>query len=153
MRLPGVIPANTVIKAPAGHIDLFSTILDYCGQAASPSEGRSLRPLIEGKEETQERFAVSEWASQGVPGYMLYDGRWKFMYGRSAAAPSLDALYDLQNDPSELNNLIGRNARAEQHRTEVVRMKGLLVEWLTRVQSPNLESVKARPLFATSARR
>jgi hypothetical protein len=71
----------------------------------------------------------------------------------SAAAPSLDALYDLQDDPSELNNLIGRNPQAEQYRTEVVRMKGLLVEWLTRVKSPNLESVKARPLFAAWARR
>jgi arylsulfatase A-like enzyme len=153
MRLPGVIPANTVIQAPAGHIDLFATVLDYCGQAASPSEGRSLRPLIEGKEKTQERFAVSEWASQAVPGYMVCDGRWKFMYGRSAAAPSLDALYDLQNDPKELNNLIGRNPQAEEYRTEVAHMKGLLVEWLTRVKSPNLESVKARPLLATPARR
>ena len=153
MRLPGVIPSNTVIKAPTGHIDLFATILDYCGQAASPSEGQSLRPLIEGNEKTRERLAVSEWASQGVPGYMVCDGRWKFMYGRSVDAPSLDALYDLQNDPSELNNLIGRNPRAEQYRAEVVRMKGLLVEWLTRVKSPNLESVKARPLLATPARR
>jgi arylsulfatase A-like enzyme len=148
LRLPGVIPANTVIRVPAGHIDLFSTILDYCGQAASPSEGQSLRPLIEGHEKTQERFAVSEWANQGVPGYMVCDGRWKFMYGRSAAAPSLDALYDLQNDPNELNNLIGRNPQADTYRAEVERMKGLLVEWLTRVKSPNLESVKARPLFA-----
>jgi arylsulfatase A-like enzyme len=153
MRLPGVIPADTVIKAPAGQIDLFATVLDYCGQTASPSEGRSLRSLAEGKENTRDRFAVSEWASEGVPGYMVCDGRWKFLCGRSATAVSLDALYDLQNDPHELNNLIGRNPRAEQYRTEVVRMKGLLVEWLTRVQSPNLESVKARPLFATSARR
>ena len=120
---------------------------------AGPSEGRSLRSLVEGKENTRDRFAVSEWASEGVPGYMVCDGRWKFLCGRSATAVSLDALYDLQNDPHELNNLIGRNPRAEQYRTEVVRMKGLLVEWLTRVQSPNLESVKARPLFATSARR
>ena len=152
MRLPGVIPANVVIKAPVGHIDLFATILDYCGQAASPSEGRSLRPLIEGNERNREGFAVSEWANQSVPGYMVYDGRWKLMYGRSADAPSLDALYDLQNDPSELNNLIGRNPQAQQYRAEVVRMKQLLVEWLTRVKSPNLESVKARPLLATPAR-
>jgi len=153
MRLPGVIPASTVVQAPAAHIDLFATILDYCGQPASPSEGRSLRPLIDGNEKPQERFAVSEWAAQGVPGYMVYDGRWKLMVGRSATAPSLDALYDLQNDPNELNNLIGRNPRAEQYRSEAGRMKGLLVEWLTRVKSPNLESVKARPLFTAQARR
>jgi hypothetical protein len=59
----------------------------------------------------------------------------------------------LQNDPHELNNLIGRNPRAEQYRPQVARMKKLLVEWLTRVKSPDLESVKARPLLATPARR
>jgi len=108
--------------------------------------------LIDANEKPQEPFAVSEWAAQGVPGYMVYDGRWKFMVGRTATAPSLDALYDLQNDPNELNNLIGQNPRAKQYRSEIVRMKGLLVEWLTRVKSPNLESVKARPLFAAQAR-
>ena len=34
MRLPGVIPANTVIQTPTSQIDLFATILDYCGQSS-----------------------------------------------------------------------------------------------------------------------
>ena len=66
----------------------------------------------------------------------------------SANAPSLDALYDLQTDPQELTNLIGNNPDKEKHRAEAERMKGLLIEWLTRVKSPHLESVRQRPLFA-----
>ncbi|MEI7729164.1 MAG: sulfatase-like hydrolase/transferase [Verrucomicrobiota bacterium] len=150
LRLPGVIPASTVVPAPASQLDLFATILDYCGQPGHASEGRSLRPLVEGKESGQGRVAVSEWPSQAVPGFMLFDGRWKLMFGRSTAAPSLDALYDLKTDPHELNNLIGRNPDKEQYRAEAGRMKGLLIEWLTRVKSPHLDAVRNRPLLAAS---
>lgn len=148
MRLPGAIKPGTVIKAPASHIDLFPTILDYCGKAGNASEGRSLRPLIDGIDPGTNRVAVSEWPATRVPGFMICDGRWKLLYGRTANAPSLDALYDLQTDPQELNNLIGKNPQREQSRTEVTRMKGLLVEWLIRVKSPHLESVRARPILA-----
>jgi len=148
MRLPGAIKPGTVIKAPASHIDLFPTILDYCGKTGNESEGRSLRPLIDGIDPRTNRVAVSEWPASRIPGFMICDGRWKLLYGRAANAPSLDALYDLQTDPQELNNLIGKNPQREQSRTEVTRMKGLLVEWLIRVKSPHLESVRARPIFA-----
>jgi arylsulfatase A-like enzyme len=148
MRLPGAIKPGTVIKAPASHIDLFPTILDYCGKTGNESEGRSLRTLIDGIDPGTNRVAVSEWPATRIPGFMICDGRWKLLYGRAANAPSLDALYDLQTDPQELNNLIGKNPQREQSRTEVTRMKGLLVEWLIRVKSPHLESVRARPIFA-----
>ena len=147
LRLPGVIPAGTVIQTPSSHLDLFPTILDYCGQPGHASEGNSLRPLIEGKESGKGRVVVSEWNSQTFPGFMIFDGRWKFLCGQAAGASSLDALYDLKNDPHELNNLIGRNPAREKHRAEATRMRGLLVEWLTRVKSPHLGTVKARPLF------
>lgn len=151
LRLPGAIKPGTVIKAPASHIDLFPTILDYCGKTGNESEGRSLRPLIDGIDPGTNRVAVSEWPATRVPGFMICDGRWKLLYGRAANAPSLDALYDLQTDPQELNNLIGKNPQREQSRIEVTRMKGLLVEWLIRVKSPHLESVRARPIFADAS--
>jgi arylsulfatase A-like enzyme len=148
MRLPGVIPAGTVVQTPSSHLDLFPTILDYCGQPGHASEGDSLRPFIEGRESGVGRVVVSEWNSLTVPGFMIFDGRWKFMCGRTADAPSLDALYDLKTDPYELNNLIGRNPGRNKFRAEVERMKSLLVEWLDRVKSSHLDSVRQRPLFA-----
>ena len=147
LRFPGVIPPGKVMQTPSSHLDLFPTILDYCGQPGHASEGNSLRPFIEGKESGAGRVVVSEWNSKAVPGFMIFDGRWKFMCGRAADAPSPDALYDLKNDPQELNNLIGRNPDREKHRADATRMKGLLVEWLVRAKSPHLETVKARPLF------
>ncbi len=147
MRLPGVIPAKTVVNAPAAQLDLFGTILDYLNQSAHPNEGHSLRPLIEGRETGAGRVAISEWPAAQVPGFMVTDGRWKFLFGRNATNKSLDALYDLQTDPHELNNLIGRNPDREKSRNEALRMKGLLVDWLTQVKSPLLETVKARPVM------
>jgi arylsulfatase A-like enzyme len=143
MRLPGVIPTNTVVAAPASHLDLFPTILDYLGQKAPPVPGKSLRPLIEGKDSGAGRVAVSEWNAKNVPGYMIFDGRWKYMCGRTADAPSLDALYDLKNDPYELDNLIGRNP---EYQAQTKRMRALLVEWLRAAKSPLADSVKARPM-------
>jgi arylsulfatase A-like enzyme len=147
MRLPGVIPPNTVIQTPASQIDLFASILDYCGQPHHDTQGQSLRPLIEGKENGQERVAVSEWPSDNVPAFMVTDGRWKLLYGRTPAASSLDALYDLRADPQETANLIGRNPNRQEHRDAAQRMKDLLVNWLKRVHSPWVESVEARPIL------
>lgn len=79
---------------------------------------------------------------------MIFDGRWKLMFGQTSDASSLDALYDLKSDPEEVNNLIGKNPEREKYRAEAERMKGLLVEWLARVQSPSLEGVKARPVMS-----
>ena len=144
LRLPGVIKPGTVVTAPVSHLDCYATILDYLGVSGPASEGRSLRPLIEVKEDGKERIAVSEWASDNVPGFMVCDGRWKLMFGRTAASRSLDALYDLETDPQELNNLLGANPKREKFRGEAERMKKLLVGWLERIKSPCLADVKAR---------
>lgn len=96
------------------------------------------------------RIAVSEWNSTHWPGFMVFDGRWKFLFGQSASAPSLDALYDLQHDPNEITNLIGRNPDGAQSRAEAERMKRLLVAWLARVKSPYWEAVTARPAIGAA---
>jgi arylsulfatase A-like enzyme len=145
MRLPGAIPAGTVVAAPVSHLDLYATILDYCGMTAPQSEGSSLRGLIDGKDGGAGRFVVSEWPALRVPGFMLFDGRWKLLFGRSADARSLDALYDLQSDPQEIDNLLGGNPNREKYRGQAERLKGLLVAWLERVKSPRREGVEARP--------
>jgi len=46
-----------------------------------------------------------------------------------------------------LNNLIGHNPDRRKSRAEAERMKGLLMQWLDRVQSPHLAAVKSRPVF------
>jgi arylsulfatase A-like enzyme len=135
-----------VVKAPVSHLDLFATILDYCGITAPESEGESLRALVDGTSDGAGRFVVSEWQSTAFPGFMVFDGRWKLLFGRAENARSLDALYDLNNDPNELHNLLADKLDWEQHRRQAERLKRLLVSWLQRVRSPHLDSVEARAI-------
>jgi arylsulfatase A-like enzyme len=144
MRLPGAIPAQTVVDEPVSHLDLFATILDYCRIDAPESESPSLRSLIDGKSEGAGRFVVSEWPGKAVPGFMVFDGRWKLLFGSSAEARSLDALYDLKSDPHEVRNLLADDGAFAENRADAERLKGLLVGWLERVGSPHRESVKGR---------
>ena len=144
MRLPGVIPPGTVVKAPVTQMDLFSTLLDYCGVPGQESEGGDLRPLIEGKDSGAGRIAVSEWNATALPGFMVFDGRYKLMFGRGINAHSVDALYDLQDDPDEMRNLLATDF--ERVRPEAERLKTLLVAWLQKTNSPFLDGVKARPV-------
>jgi arylsulfatase A-like enzyme len=146
MRLPGVIPAGKVVDAPVAQIDLFSTILDYCGLAGHESEGATLRPLIEGKDDPSHRIVISEWGGTAVPGYMVFDGRWKLMFGRGRTARARDGLFDLQNDPNEIKNLLADEAGRTANLEVAERLKQSLVNWLERVKSPELEEVRARPL-------
>jgi arylsulfatase A-like enzyme len=144
MRLPGVIKPGAVVEAPAAQLDLFSTILDYCGQGGHESEGASLRPLIEGKGDAT-RVIVSEWNSKALPGYMVCDGRWKLMFGRGLTARSRDGLFDLQTDPQEVKNLLAKPEDRAANLETAERLKGELVKWLEHIHSANVDDVKKRP--------
>ena len=67
MRLPGVIPAGKKIETTFSSIDLAPTLRDYTGVADAPTaypvQGRTFRPLLEGREKddaTNIGFAVSQ---------------------------------------------------------------------------------------------
>ena len=79
MRLPGVIPAGTVVRTPASQLDMFATILEYLNQPAHPSAGQSLRPCIEGTADG--KFEAYDAAS----GQLLWSAR---VGGAIRAAPS-----------------------------------------------------------------
>ena len=145
MRLPGRIKAGTVVDAPVAQMDLFSTILDYCGIAGQKSEGDSLRPWIEGRGKTG-RVIVSEWNGTAVPGYMVTDGRWKLMFGRGLAARARDALFDLETDPLEMKNLLAVEADRTANQVQAERLKQSLLDWLTRNNSTHVEEVRARSI-------
>jgi hypothetical protein len=65
-------------------------------------------------------------------------------------AHSIDALYDLQEDPNELHNLLAGKDAFAQSRAKAERLKQLLVDWLERTKSPRLPEVKARILKPAS---
>lgn len=140
MRLPGVIPAGTVVTEPVSQRDFFATFLDYLNVPDPGSEGYSLRGLIEGNGWDGGDFVVAEWPHSNVPGFMVRTKRWKLMFGIEADASSVDALYDLENDSLEMDNVIGRYCE------KAGQLKDCLVSWLEAVKSPYLDGVKARSI-------
>ena len=146
IRFPGRIKSGTKVDAPVSHIDLYATIQDYLGVSKSESDGASLRRYMENPAAARTAFAVSEWNWRGPvqPNLMVRTRRWKYFIPNTADSKVMNVLYDLKEDPYEMNNLLGNNPKAAKNRKQAEFMKGLLVQWLEKTGSPHLAEVKQR---------
>ncbi|VGO23546.1 sulfatase-like hydrolase/transferase [Pontiella sulfatireligans] len=146
IRFPGRIKAGTKVDAPVSQIDLYATIQDYLGIEKTASDGESLRRYIEGTSNEKDACAVAEWNWRGPvqPNLMVRTRQWKYFIPNTADSKVMNVLYDLKNDPLEMNNLLGNNPKAEKNRKQAEFMKGLLVQWLEKTDSPHLAGVKKR---------
>lgn len=106
-------------------IDITPTILDVLGIEFSEGlEGRSLLPLIKGDPQEQE-FVYCETPRgkptrnreviQGIKGkqFAVRSKKWKLIRTPKTTGVHYE-LYDLEQDPKELHNLIGQNIPAEK---------------------------------------
>jgi choline-sulfatase len=96
-------------------LDLLPTFRDLAheGQpppAVGPVHGHSLVGLLQGTAEP-ERCVVSEYSSEGVmaPSRMVRMGPWKYIFTHGLAP----LLFNLENDPDELNNLAGQTTHTQ----------------------------------------
>ena len=116
LRVPLIIydPRNTkpaVVENLALNIDIAPTIMDYAGvPIPDVVQGSSLRPLTLGNAKGWRQEFVCEHLyelpyipkSEGIRGE-----RWK--YFRYLDHPDAEELYDLVNDPMEINNLASQS--------------------------------------------
>ncbi|NLR94365.1 sulfatase-like hydrolase/transferase [Flammeovirga sp. SR4] len=144
MWYPGKIQP-TQVTSPVSLIDIYPTIMEYLNVNGGKRDGQSLKTLIEGNDDR--RFTVTEWDYNGPkqPNYMVVtnDG-WKLLTSYAAKKPELDVLFNLNDDPHEMNNLIGKNPEAYKYKEKVEELKGYLIEWLTNSNSKRVELIKNR---------
>lgn len=130
IRYPdGIRPC--VVEDKVSTIDLFQTILDYAGICVKERDGRSLRPLIEGMDSRD--FVVTEWLYNGKrqPSHMIVKDNWKLFFNYSNDSSVQPVLFNLEKDPYEMHNLIGRSSPyREKWLSKAEDLKEIMLEWL-----------------------
>ncbi|UGQ09839.1 sulfatase-like hydrolase/transferase [Yinghuangia sp. ASG 101] len=141
-----------VIRHPVGTVDLVPTLLDAAGLPVPEGvHGRSFLPLVGGGVDPGRPESVFVQVSESEVGRAVRTSRWKY----AVTAPGADgwttpssahyvesALYDLDNDPYELDNLVGLTS----HREIADTLRGELLAWLARVgeEEPAIEAAPER---------
>lgn len=107
------------------HVDLFPTLSDLCG-VGLPQEldGRSLRPLLEGRQLVEEpAYMEATGVTGGSPILGVRTSQWKYLKG-ARAEPQLFGLADVVG-PDEKTNLIQQEPEiAEQLAAELAALLG-----------------------------
>ncbi len=148
IRLPGEIDSNTTVNGYVSLVDLFATIMDYLKIKKHKSDGQSLRGLIEGTDSEHGNYVVTEWDYRGdvSPNYMIVKDGWKMIIPYSTSSKVINAMYDLNNDPYEMNNLIGKNPNSHRYAEKTEELRACLLEWLKKNGSNHYEGVRQRKL-------
>jgi arylsulfatase A-like enzyme len=121
------IPAGKVLHDPVSTLDLPATFADYAGVSFHAKHSRSLRALIDGQQTRD--FAYSEWdlrpSRSGVE-LDLRTVRTKRHKLTMDLRSGAGELYDLHDDPHEMDNLFGQ----------------------TKIQSDLVDMIRSRPADA-----
>ena len=116
---PSVLQAGATSDRVVAHYDVLPTVLEATGTAIPADlqlDGRSFLPLLRGEHVAwPERAVYLQWHRGDVPvryrKFAAVEQQYKLLHGdfESEMPPSEPEfeLYDLQADPSELNNLAG----------------------------------------------
>lgn len=149
IRYPGKIQPAQTISDPVSVLNIFPTVLDYAGLKHIPTDGYSLKGLMEGTEAPKYDFAISEWnwENKNVPSIMIRTKQWKLMMTHRSGGKNVEALFDLKNDPHELNNLLGHNPHRFKYNAKAEELRSKLAAYLIDVHSPLVEGIEKRVLI------
>lgn len=127
-----------IVHDKVGTISLFSTILDYLNIPHETRDSESLIPLLEGRT-LKHDFVVTEWLYHNVktqPSHMIVKGDWKLFLSCSPESVVPAVLYNLKDDPYEMNNLIGKHSsNRNKYLSRARALKDDIVVWLQEQQS------------------
>jgi uncharacterized sulfatase len=112
VKWPGHTPTNVTSSGLVSHIDISGTLMEFFGfEVPKTLEGGSMLSLLKdptssGRSEVFIEFGRYEVDHDGFGGFQpircIFDGRYKL----SVHLMTSDELYDIESDPSEMENLI-----------------------------------------------
>ncbi len=77
---------------------------------------------------------------------MAQDG-WKLMIPYTKESTVINAMYNLNEDPHEMNNLLGKNPNRAKYKAKAEELRASLLEWLKKNKSERYDGVKTRELI------
>ena len=107
VHFPKLIPQGKLVHQTTHLVDIMPTLLDLCGASypqkfngfdIQPAEGKSLMPILTGKEWIDHDYLF--WEHEGSRA--VRHGKWKLVSGPD----STWELYNMETDRSELHNMI-----------------------------------------------
>ncbi|RKU19571.1 hypothetical protein C6500_10380 [Candidatus Poribacteria bacterium] len=117
-------PTGTICESPVEWIDIGPTLVELAGgELAHRQFGKSLCPVLTEPEATHRDFAISEIEGE----IMVLNREWKAALN---ADGEVYLLFDVQNDPNEIQNLAGRSEVADIE--TALRLQ--ILEWLVQTQ-------------------
>ncbi|MDH7568975.1 MAG: sulfatase-like hydrolase/transferase [Armatimonadota bacterium] len=138
VRWPGAAPSGAICPHPVSHIDMVPTILDAFGLPIPRLlEGKSLLPTFRdpGLRQTDVlfmEFGRYEIDHDGFGGFQpiraAFDGRYKLVINLLTS----DELYDLEEDPQEMTNLIHSPAHAAVRNA----LHDRILDWMNQTRDP-----------------
>jgi arylsulfatase A-like enzyme len=138
VRYPKMIRPGTTNQELVLNVDVAPTILDLAGvQVPSDANGRSMRPLLEGQSVPWRKDFLYEYYEYPAVHMVrknrgVRTKRWKYIH--YFEEPEEFELYDIQNDPYEVNNLYANPAYTDV----VAQLKARMIELRRELKDPDL---------------
>ena len=138
VRWPGHAPAGSVCAHPVSHVDVVPTVMAAMGQPPHMAvEGRSMLATFEDPSQPAQETVFMEFGRyevdhDGFGGFQplrcAVDRRYKLVVNLLTS----DELYDLQEDPYEMTNLIA----SEEHAEIRDRLHDRMLDWMNETRDP-----------------
>jgi len=130
MKWPGEIKPGISTDSFAHLHDLTATFLDMADiKIPDEMQSQSLMPVVKGEETRETAFAQYHGDEFGLYSQrMLRKGDWKYIYN----GPDIDEMYNLENDPAELENLVESDENVEKRHE----LRSILADEMDRTDDP-----------------
>lgn len=143
VRWPGVVRPGTRIEQMVSFVDFYRTmlgILEVPVPGGATVRGADFSPLLRGQATPDREMVFGQYDlhNSGLAYLRMVRGK-RFKFVRHFHSAFKDEMYDLENDPEELKNLLRRDRPRDRHEEAYRKMRTAMDEWMRGLGDPLLK--------------